>query len=1331
ASASAGFEELFRTTRSWGLECDLQDLLDLIARESAELFRFERGAVILIEEKGLNLRSIWSAPDIPDINREHITTIASGVIKSGLPVFSPLEIIFGSGSPGFIFGIPLTGSQGILGALLLETSDTRRKLEKQEQDLLKIMGEQAASAVQHSILYHSAITDPLTNLFSHRHFQLQVEQALSQAHRSKQCLSLLVIDLDGFQEINSRFGQEAGNKCLVMTGNILKNTFRSSDLIARFGADEFEVILPDTSLAGLQSAADKLRKHIESADFPEIGKITVCLGGAVYPDNATSAQNLFIEAYNAAGAAKKEGGNCFRYSGQEAALLPPDPELRRENRDTPSSIQDVRNSGEVIRQFKEVSDPGRDFEDGEQAESFHVLKHLGRGSLGEVLLVYQPELDREVVLKRPASPHPSRKETEQFEREAKITASLNHPGIIPVYSMGRDPEGRLYYTMKPLEGSPLRSILDGRREEYTAFLHEYTLSRLIEIMFKVSETLSYAHGHNVAHLDLTPEHIFIGEFGEVSVTGWGLSPDRTEDFSGENSSLKAISYKGPEFFSTGPEPGPSSDVFAAGAILYEMAAGNLPYIKKSISESIEAIQKGNLTASEVTALETAIDPLLSKLCIDALNGDPEKRPTMKEFAESLGRFIRGEEEWEVIRFSKEGKPIDPDEWICIDGEWNFKQGEFISKGDLNSFLIWNTPCPGPYRLICEGWAEENGELALIGNGPDPDDPYKELFEGYCFQFGAETNTCTKLARNGYDVLARPGLTLEPRRKYRIEIEYYKGWLHCCVDSKQIFSYRELFPLSGKHIGIYGFGSGTHIRPLELHHLAAGSSLPAMQVANDLYKHNHFREALERYSDIAEAEEHRLKTDEARLKAGMCQNMLGKKNKAREMYKVIRKNALEPFARASDALLDLDRQGDSDPAQGIQALKLLLAEYPGHQAISMIIPPAFSARHYNIHLNPDLSLEEECRFKAELLKIGADSLKPPAQTQIRCQVYSAFYRFFSGEWEQAFTDILSLRNLLNPEQISLNNFEETLMAAALANGREDILPDSPYSLDYWDTCQIARWYPHFLFHLIIRKYDRKRFVEETLSDNTNFNSEAWDEWERFNRTLFLSYTVLSSYLADNRTDEASSFIDEVLITAGDVPFKREYLHLPILFWAGISLIESGSEELFSKWIDYCGCFTRGAYEFKTRAQGIITYLQTRFLVEQGKINEAASYLTGKQIPLISQRPTIEPILILQTMFSSLGLMNTPSNSEIRKQQKYNLAGTDLDLCRIFMGEKEPEPGPLWPHPLWRPELRLWLALWLEAKGEKEKAREVILPCVDERYGSSYCQPAITALLSRIG
>ncbi|MHC4914694.1 MAG: hypothetical protein ACYTGB_04310, partial [Planctomycetota bacterium] len=172
--------------------------------------------------------------------------------------------------------------------------------------------------------------------------------------------------------------------------------------------------------------------------------------------------------------------------------------------------------------------------------------------------------------------------------------------------------------------------------------------------------------------------------------------------------------------------------------------------------------------------------------------------------------------------------------------------------------------------------ENPAELSLIGHGASAGGDevrssprgYNPLYEGYCFEFGAEHQSCAKLARHGHDVLGRPGLTPEPGRRYRLEMAYEDGWLFCFIDGERIFSYRELFPLSGSSVGFYAHGRGAHLRPLEIHRQNWGLQ-PAMRMADDLYRHGFSQAALDRYLLVADQNPDRLEGDEARLKIGIC------------------------------------------------------------------------------------------------------------------------------------------------------------------------------------------------------------------------------------------------------------------------------------------------------------------------------------------------------------------------------------------------------------------------------------------------------------------------------
>jgi hypothetical protein len=109
--------------------------------------------------------------------------------------------------------------------------------------------------------------------------------------------------------------------------------------------------------------------------------------------------------------------------------------------------------------------------------------------------------------------------------------------------------------------------------------------------------------------------------------------------------------------------------------------------------------------------------------------------------------------------------------------------------------------------------------------------------------------------------------------------------------------------------------------------------------------------------------------------------------------------------------------------------------------------------------------------------------------------------------------------------------------------------------------------------------------------------------------------------------------------------------------------------------------------------------------------------------------IEEGFLLQLLLSTLGLIKSPTREELADRCATLLTGTTYDLSQMFLEKKEPRPNELWPHPLWRPEWRLWLALWLEARGDVQRAREVALPAVDKRFGLTNSQPALEALMER--
>jgi serine/threonine protein kinase len=144
---------------------------------------------------------------------------------------------------------------------------------------------------------------------------------------------------------------------------------------------------------------------------------------------------------------------------------------------------------------------------------YEIVEGLGRGGMGTVYLARDRELDRQVALKVVGTPTVSSDAVERLEREAKILAALEHPGIVPVHDVGRVPDGRTFYAMKLVRGRRLG-------EHVTP---DTTLAERLQIFERICEAVAFAHAHGIIHRDLKPDNVMVGPFGEVLVMDWGLA----------------------------------------------------------------------------------------------------------------------------------------------------------------------------------------------------------------------------------------------------------------------------------------------------------------------------------------------------------------------------------------------------------------------------------------------------------------------------------------------------------------------------------------------------------------------------------------------------------------------------------------------------------------------------------------------------------------------------------------------------------------------------------------------------------------------------------------
>ncbi len=217
---------------------------------------------------------------------------------------------------------------------------------------------------------------------------------------------------------------------------------------------------------------------------------------------------------------------------------------------------------------------------------------IGIGGIGAVFSVKEPGLNREVALKVLRPQYRNREEqVKRFVREARITARIGHPNVVPVHRLGVFEDAGVYFTMERIHGVTLQFILKKLRmkdEKYTA---EYPLVRLLEIFIGICNAAAFAHSRGIIHCDLKPGNIMVGDYGEIMVMDWGMARymqdiDRTNDnemrqdyeqpFADAESDAAVPeketggtpAFMAPELLAGRAVPGISTDIYSLGAILY-------------------------------------------------------------------------------------------------------------------------------------------------------------------------------------------------------------------------------------------------------------------------------------------------------------------------------------------------------------------------------------------------------------------------------------------------------------------------------------------------------------------------------------------------------------------------------------------------------------------------------------------------------------------------------------------------------------------------------------------------------------------------------------------
>jgi len=345
--------------------------------------------------------------------------------------------------------------------------------------------------------------------------------------------------------------------------------------------------------------------------------------------------------------------------------------------------------GEQLTRLRSLSPPsGR----------YQPLGEVDRGGMGVVWRVHDQVLGRQLAMKTmldqaddtgSATPQV----LARFLDEAQVTAQLDHPGVVPVHELALDADGRVFFTMRFVRGQTADAVFQLSRRR----VEGWTLTRALEVILKVCDTLAYAHAKGVIHRDLKPSNVMVGRFGEVYVMDWGLAkvlgqPDRRDvrirpkDIASisriatdrsrraesdaespvmtmDGAVVGTPSYMPPEQAAGHvDEVGPRADVYAVGAMLYALLTGRAPYMTPGAMVSPYTILGLVLQGPPppVHRLDSTAPAELVAICEKAMARSPVQRyADSRELADDLRAFMENR----VVKAHRTGAVAEMRAWV--------------------------------------------------------------------------------------------------------------------------------------------------------------------------------------------------------------------------------------------------------------------------------------------------------------------------------------------------------------------------------------------------------------------------------------------------------------------------------------------------------------------------------------------------------------------------------------------------------------------------------------------------------------------------------------------
>jgi len=298
-----------------------------------------------------------------------------------------------------------------------------------------------------------------------------------------------------------------------------------------------------------------------------------------------------------------------------------------------------------------------------QKGKYKFTNSVACGGMKMILKMKDVDTGRHVAMANMLDSDPPEDTVRQFIREARISAKLEHPNIVPVHEIGKGDDDLPYFTMKLINGKTLQEVIELLKTDYSRYRKKYKLDYLLNVMVRVCDAIAFAHSKGIIHLDLKPDNILLGRHAEVLLLDWGLArpvkaPDSDEepvinedddDFSDLNElsdmTLNGITKGTPRYMA--PEQAAArndarderTDIYCLGAIMYAMFTWKHPVEGDSIESILKNTIDGHIIRPRRRARERRIPKAIEAIIMKSMALNPEDRyRSAKELRRDISLF---------------------------------------------------------------------------------------------------------------------------------------------------------------------------------------------------------------------------------------------------------------------------------------------------------------------------------------------------------------------------------------------------------------------------------------------------------------------------------------------------------------------------------------------------------------------------------------------------------------------------------------------------------------------------------------------------------------------